>query len=500
MKTIAMYLPQYHTIPENDKWWGNGFTEWVAVKEAEPLFEDHIQPKIPMNHYYYDLLDRSTMKIQERWIHQYEVDGLCFYHYYFENKKMVLEKPAENLLKWKDINIPFCFCWANESWARTWSKLSNKNWWTDKFETTMTSEDPGILLHQKYGREMEWKAHFEYLLPFFQDERYLKKEGKPLFLFYKPDEISCLTKMTEYWRKLAKEHNFDLYFIGLNTTNIRGLDAILLNAPAMFIQEDFQRNSQGLRFYNYKNIWNNILAAEPIKAGSTYVGGFVNFDNTPRRGKSGAVVKKFSLFDFKNYMMQLAIKNYEWGNEYLFINAWNEWGEGMYLEPDEQFGFGYLEALREAKKTAEIMKGKSIENGNKDRIHYKRDLNHNKELKKQKKMVECLNRWMTLKENDISLSTYLVKLGFRKVAIYGMGILGKHLLTELESHGIIVAYIIDRRTEMKYPGKVIKSSDSKMEKVDAIIVTPVTEFEEIYDNLKNKIDYPILSLEELLCV
>lgn len=134
-KAIAMYLPQFHNVKENNMWWGEGFTDWRAMECAKPLFDGHKQPKCPLNNYKYDLMDKKTMQWQADLMHKYHVYGLCFYHYWFKEGKKILEKPAENLLKWKDIDMPFCFCWANESWVRSWSKLNNQNVWASQFET-----------------------------------------------------------------------------------------------------------------------------------------------------------------------------------------------------------------------------------------------------------------------------------------------------------------------------------------------------------------------------
>ena len=174
MKILAKYLPQFHRTRENDAWWGEGFTEWTAVKKAAPLFEGHDQPRVPKDENYYDLLQKETMLWQASLMEKYGIDGMCIYHYWFKDGRQVLEKPAENLLRWKEVPMPFCFCWANETWARSWSKIQNKNHWSDIYEQKKSNGSSGILLDQKYGREPEWKAHFEYLLPFFRDERYIK--------------------------------------------------------------------------------------------------------------------------------------------------------------------------------------------------------------------------------------------------------------------------------------------------------------------------------------
>ena len=176
MKTIAMYLPQFYRTPENDEWWGDGFTDWTAMSKAKPLFKGHKQPKFPLHNYQYDLLKKETLLWQEKLMKQYHVYGLCFYHYWFKNGRKVLEKPAENLLKWKDIEIPFCFSWANESWGRSWSNLANTNIWASNFETHKEHIGNGILLEQDYGEKEEWIEHFNYLLPFFEDERWVKPD------------------------------------------------------------------------------------------------------------------------------------------------------------------------------------------------------------------------------------------------------------------------------------------------------------------------------------
>ena len=189
MKVYAFYLPQLHRVPENDAWWGEGFTEWETAKKAEPLFPGHYQPHCPLGGKEYDLLDKSTFEWQADLMHQYGVDGLIFYHYWFEDGKRILEKPAENLLRWKEIEMPFCFGWANESWKRTWDRFSSGNVWCSSDKESVT--DKQTLLCQKYGGERDWIEHFEYLLPFFKDERYIRIENRPVIYIYKPLDILC---------------------------------------------------------------------------------------------------------------------------------------------------------------------------------------------------------------------------------------------------------------------------------------------------------------------
>lgn len=204
-KTIAIYLPQFHQVEENNRWWGQGFTDWVTVKNARPLFDGHRQPRVPADRNYYDLLQHDTMKRQAEMAAQYKVSGFCFYHYWFKDGRRILEKPAENLLKWTDINMPFCFSWANQTWARTWTNIPNSNAWVGADFENKDSND-SILLRQSYGGKKDWKEHFEYLLPFFKDSRYIYHDGKPLFLIYKPEYMFCLDNMMEYWKELAVEN------------------------------------------------------------------------------------------------------------------------------------------------------------------------------------------------------------------------------------------------------------------------------------------------------
>lgn len=157
MKVIAFYLPQFHETPENNEWWGQGFTEWNNMKAAKPLFEGHNQPRIPLNNNYYNLLDEKTLEWQTKIAREHGVYGFCCYHYWF-GSKMLLEKPMEIYLKDKNCDLPFCFCWANETWTNAWA--------------AETESDRKTLIKQEYGDKEEWERHFQYLLPFFKDERY----------------------------------------------------------------------------------------------------------------------------------------------------------------------------------------------------------------------------------------------------------------------------------------------------------------------------------------
>lgn len=506
-KLIAMYLPQFHQIPENDRWWGEGYTDWNAVKAGCPLFEGHNQPRKPKDGYYYDLMDKSTMQWQSNLMKEYRVDGMCFYHYYFEDGRRILEKPAENLLKWKDIDMPYCFCWANESWARTWSKIGNKNAWVGKLEKAYEKgrDGDGILLAQKYGREDVWKRHFEYLAPFFKDDRYIRTNGAPVFLIYKPEEIYCLPQMLDYWRRLAVEYEISApYFIGLNSLMPKkGLDAVLINAPTMYFHPDQKGKNlkplykNGLKMYQYEDIWNEILSSRQIGESKTFFGGLTNSDGTPRHGKNVVVVNNFSIEKFRVYLYRLMEKNRLAGNEFTFINAWNEWGEGAYLEPDEEYGFQYLEAVRDAKERMEETAEANVYVSKQVMENYTGEREQPHVLNRDKFIIKCLDRWISLKEEGICLASYFRQYHYNRVAVYGIGILGRHLICELEQGGIEIAYIIDRRESAYYPGIKVKRPECILERVDAIIVT-AADYDNIYEKLQAKVQYPIISILEVV--
>lgn len=362
-KVIAFYLPQFHKVPENDEWWGEDFTDWVSARNAKPLFPGHYQPRIPDHNNYYDLLDKSTMEWQAKLARKAGIYGFCIYHYWFGDKQL-LEKPAENLLKWKDIDIHFCFSWANDSWIRSWSKLEGNAWMNSAKNTG--AKDSGMLVEQKYGEEEEWKRHFYYLLPFFQDKRYIKKDNKPVFVIYRPAAVKCMRRMADCWNKLALENEFSgIYFIGTNCDDWkkRKLNAALQYEPiyTRFHDESFwsfmdwqikkwrefltDKNIYLPELLSYRKAWNRI--ANRKLSNHVFPGGFVDFDTSPRKGMRATVFRGGAPRIFKKYFLKLYKKCKENGTEFIFLTAWNEWGEGAYLEPDMKYGVGYLNVIRE---------------------------------------------------------------------------------------------------------------------------------------------------------
>lgn len=372
MKILTLYLPQFHRIPENDKWWGEGFTEWTNVRRGKSLYAGHYQPRVPDKKDYYDLSKPDVMKQQMKMAKKYGIDGFCFYHYYFCGKKL-LEKPAEELLKDKKIDFSFCFAWANQTWSRTWYG---------------DNENREILLKQDYGSEGEWKEHFDYLLPFFQDSRYIKKEGCPLFLIYLPQKFGKCSEMMELWNKMAVENGLKgIYFIAMETLLDEKAASDKFNAHMEFeplkTVHDYPEWLNSLRNVKKgicekvckgeklgRNRWKNWLFIDNLcsyrlachlmkkrkrkQNKKIYLGAFPGWDNTARKDECGMVFPGSTPKLFKRQLISQIEASKEMHNDFLFINAWNEWSEGAYLEADERYGYAYLNAVREAKKICGI--------------------------------------------------------------------------------------------------------------------------------------------------
>ena len=374
IKLISFYLPQFHTIPENDKWWGEGFTEWTNVRKAQPLFPGHDQPRIPLEGEY-NLMEDAVKIRQAELAKQYGVFGFCYYHYWFKGGRQLLEKPAEQMLANKAVDLPFCFCWANENWSKNWDGGNRE-----------------VIMEQDYGTQPDWEKHFQYLLPFFKDERYITVDGKPLFVIYKPEQIIDLYQMVNYWKKRAVEEGLpglclafqfptyysDMYYrddifdyrIGFEPVHARNLASMkpgtapkvrllrkYLSENAVSVYRKSRRSkmraaggsAQSLAMYFYDEIWEKILSAPWTE--EFLPGGFVDWDNTPRN-KRGVMHAGFSIEKFQDYMTRLFTRAQQEHKPMVFLNAWNEWAEGAFLEPDEKYGYQKLEAVMKARENS----------------------------------------------------------------------------------------------------------------------------------------------------
>ena len=488
MKVLAIYLPQYHRVKENDEWWGEGFTEWTAVKDAECYFEGQVQPRVPLHNNYYDLMKKETMEWQTNLMHQYGIDGMVFYHYWFKNGRKILEKPAENLLKWKDIDMPFCFDWANVSWTRTWSKAYGTNSWFAKQDGKMQiDEENALLLDQQYGDEDDWKVHFEYLNLFFEDKRYIRIENKPVIIIHKPELIASLERMMWAWRKWAKENGHeDLFIIGTCSEKWEVFDANYLCEPANGTREI---NKIG-DVIDSQEIWNHIIYDKIDSSKKTYLCGFVGYDNTPRMGRAGTVLSTLSSGEFEDNLTKLFAKSKALDNELVFINAWNEWGESNYLEPDELFGYGNLEAVRNAIIRSECEPF--------DLSECYQSVGNSNMSDRYLSYWKTMDRWMILLESGKTIEQYLHDKGIQHIAIYGLGLLGKHLLTQLSNTDIVIDYAIDRKGAMRIGNFPVITLEEDLPETQLIVVTVTYDFAKIYKEILSKTSDKVIGLDELI--
>lgn len=500
-KVIAIYLPQFHETEHNNKWWGKGFTDWESVKSAESCFPGHEAPWVPLYENYYDLSQYETMRNQAELAKKYGVGGFCFYHYYFEKGKKELETPAENLLRWKDIDMPFCFNWASESWIRSWSRIDG-NVWSEKYEKQDCESTNGVLVRQDYGTAVDWKAHFEYLLPFFKDKRYITVDHKPVFIFYRPNDIKPLEEMVSLWRQLASEAGLEgLYFIGVNmNVSGTGLDASMVYEPRNAInrlnESDRAFVINGVRCFEYQEAWEVSLQSKTYAGCKTYFTGITGYDDTPRRGQSGECMIHNSPQLFEQGMEKLIKKSIQHGNDLVFINAWNEWGEGMYLEPDEKHQYMYLEALLNAEKKVE----EELDN-----IELVKEDDFNEEieklrydLKKYKVFIDVLDKWLEAERNHkIHFADFFEQHNVQSVAIYGMSMFGKQLYKQLAEEGIRAKFGIDRYVGQYGNQLEIIRPEADYPEVDAIIVTAY-ENSQIIKLLQRKSSAQIFILEDLI--
>lgn len=356
-KIIAFYLPQFHVIPENNAWWGEGFTEWVNTRKAKPLYNGHYQPREPYNDNYYDLLDHEARVWQAELAKKYDIGGFCYYHYWF-NGKMLLEKPLEGILKDKNPDFPFCMCWANEPWTRAWD-----------------GGEKEVIMPQEYGNKDNWEKHFNYLIQFFKDDRYIKVDNKPLFVIYRTSNINNCEEMVSFWNDKCIENGFEgIYLVEeANTFQkepcLKQSEAVIDFEPMLTVNTQLSTSGKVVRkvkqilrknfklkildTYDYDTVWKNIINKK-VSYGNkkVFLGGFVDWDNTARKNENATIIKGASPEKFEKYLTEQLKKADEVNSEFVFINAWNEWAEGTYLEPDKKYKYGYLEAVSNAVKSS----------------------------------------------------------------------------------------------------------------------------------------------------
>ena len=349
-RLIAYYLPQFHPIPENDKWWGKGFTEWTNTAKAKPLFRGHYQPHIPADLSFYDLRVPETRAEQAEMARNHGIEGFCYYHYWFGGKQL-LERPFDEVLASGEPDFPFCLCWANSTWSGIWHGSPNKT-----------------LIKQTYPGEDDHNAHFRYLLKAFADDRYITVDGMPLLLIYRVWEIPDVKRVFNSWREMAIKAGLQgIYLVGVNpnmmswTPEEYGLDAsTTIRHPPLREWGAWQEPLKRLKcfyaekmghptVYSYEKVLPNLLR-ETVPPFEDYPNVIHSWDNSPRSGKNALVLHNSTPDLFKIHLkkaLELVIdKPAE--KKLLFLKSWNEWAEGNHLEPDIKYGKQFLEVIRDS--------------------------------------------------------------------------------------------------------------------------------------------------------
>lgn len=360
VKILAFYLPQYHPVPENDSWWGKGFTEWTNVARAKPLFKNHHQPNLPGELGFYDLRVPEVREAQADLARTYGIDGFCYWHYWFGNGKQLLERPFQEVLRSGNPDFPFCLAWANQSWTGIWHGLQDQ-----------------ILIAQLYPGEKDFTDHFYHVLQAFRDRRYIKIQNKPLFVVFTPDCLPDPPRFTALWNELALKEGFDgIFFIGIHQLywdhKKDGFDEKTIHQPGQIVdvynakkpKEKYpfllnRSKKSGPEIFPYRGLVESYdcCAFEETDFIPTIVPGW---DNTPRSRNSGWVFQGSTPELFTRHLrngLDHVVKRKP-GEKILFIKSWNEWAEGNYLEPDARWGRSYLEALAEVKNSFSIVQNK----------------------------------------------------------------------------------------------------------------------------------------------
>lgn len=357
-RLIAYYLPQFHPIPENDEWWGKGFTEWTNVAKAKPLFRGHYQPHIPADLGFYDLRVPETRLAQAEMAQKYGIEAFCYWHYWFAGRRL-LERPFNEVLRSGEPDFPFCLGWANASWTGVWYGASNKT-----------------LVEQTYPGMQDHEAHFYALLPAFTDSRYMTVDGKPVFLLFRPKDLPDAERVMDFWRSLAaREGLAGIHWIAnaddvLWSPEKHGFDAATTTAlPIMFrtralsmaarvrrkltsVPATAALANRSLRrpvhVYDYAEVSSRLIVERP-PAFEHYPCVIPNWDNTPRSGRNGSVLHNSTPEAFGRQLDRAieSVTHLPEEHRIIVVKSWNEWAEGNYLEPDQRFGKAYLEVTRE---------------------------------------------------------------------------------------------------------------------------------------------------------
>lgn len=353
IRYLAIHLPQYHPIPENNEWWGEGFTEWTNVARAKPLFRGHYQPHVPADLGFYDLRLTEARQAQAELARQFGIDGFCYYHYWFHGRRL-LERPVNEILDSEHPDFPFCLFWANETWEGRWHGVTTAK---------------KTLMRQEYS-EQDDLDHIRWLAAAMADPRYIQVEGRPLFIIYRPLDLPDCARTLNAWREeMARMGMPNPFFMASNshayTSDLLkyGFDGVLQFLPQLSVLDCFEaRNfrhrakrlvanlargiiASDLHVYDYEDSVRKMLLKTEWPVFRSL---FPAWDNSARSGRRGVVMDNSSPEKFASLLLEISRMTQEQlppGRQLVFLNAWNEWAEGNHLEPDQKYGRAYLEAV-----------------------------------------------------------------------------------------------------------------------------------------------------------
>lgn len=352
-RILTYYLPQFHPIPENDKWWGKGFTEWTNVRKAKPLFPGHYQPRIPGELGYYDLRDPEVREKQAALAREYGIEGFVYWHYWFGNGKQLLERPFNEVLASGKPDFPFALAWANESWRGFWHGLNNER---------------EVLIEQTYPGREDYIAHFNKVLPALKDHRYITCDGKPVFFIYNPNQIPDLKVFVDLWRELAAANGLNgIWFVGIAHVRTEE-ECEKANAEYIASGIDSVMSVNILEYRQYGWFWTKLRGlfrrvgwladirfydSKCQRCAGDSRENFIpvctsGWDHTPRTGEKGSAFLGYTPRKFKKALAEKValVQGKPQEKRFVLIKSWNEWAEGNYLEPDRRFGRKFLEAVK----------------------------------------------------------------------------------------------------------------------------------------------------------
>ena len=345
IKVLAFYLPQFHPIPENEAWWGPGFTEWTNVTRARPLYEGHLQPRIPKDLGFYDLRVPETRRAQAELARAHGIHGFCYYYYWFDGKRL-LERPLQEVVRSFDPDFPFCICWANENWTRRWDGLDHE-----------------VLARQTYSLDSN-RRFIREVIPMLRDPRYVRFQGRPVLIVYRVREIPQIEETVEMWRAECRQagageiHLGAVRFSDIVDAQALGFDAAVDFPPHQIQVRDVKHELSGLApefdglIYDYRHaVQRNLEQRGHGYDKPAHRGVMLAWDNTARRGMAAHIAHGASPEAYRIWIEGVLEQEMQFNREaesLVFVNAWNEWGEGATLEPDQHFGNGFLEATRDA--------------------------------------------------------------------------------------------------------------------------------------------------------